>query len=400
MQIRPPSSVLPVRVVGVGRAGCALRPAPPASPPPWPVTREAPVGAAVDPVRTLLLGPLRVSLEARPPQRLWLQSSELARSRINGLTAIELAPGTPATARCSELPARLRQVRFDDRFWLGRLGADQWRALGIPARPLRRRAVPWPARQPRRGRLRHDRLARRALGGEPRRAFDAELSGWAPAPAEQRQWPSHMSLGEGVNAAARGPPGPEWGRPTRRVLAAFVREPRLRRRQAPSLFVLSRDRYRRGLGCSRVNVSATAADAAPHQREPPMHARPAATLLPHVATPHPGGVTQPSAGRRAVVGTAWALAWMLAWAGAILVFAARSQAEALPLAASVAPAPASAAASSAAAAAAAATAVATPGDFAAGASGGGGAGQALSAAVVLRAGRGLRARATFLAAGA
>jgi len=141
----------------------------PLAPPPWPTTKESPVNAATDPVRPLLLGPLRVTLdsstladirtaigvgvatrqgsgtdaldwlcytvpEASPPQRLWLLSSELARNRVDGVTAIDLPAGSPATAQCPELPQRFRPVRFDDGLWLGGLSVEQRRMLGMTPR--------------------------------------------------------------------------------------------------------------------------------------------------------------------------------------------------------------------------------------------------------------------------
>jgi hypothetical protein len=45
-----------------------------------------------------------------------------------------------------------------------------------------------------------------------------------------------------------------------------------------------------------------------------------------------------AATRRALVGAAWALAWMLVWGGALLMFAHRAQAAPLTLAVSSGPA--------------------------------------------------------------
>lgn len=150
--------------------GAAAAPPPSAAPPPWPATKESPAAAAVDPTRPLMMGAQRVVLDstaivglraaigagtivhqgsgttdaldwlcftvpdAASPQRVWLASSELARGRIDGVTALELPAGSAATEACPELPAKFRPVRFDDGLWLGALGADVKKGLGIPAR--------------------------------------------------------------------------------------------------------------------------------------------------------------------------------------------------------------------------------------------------------------------------
>ena len=136
-------------------------------PPPWPVFKEAPVDLAADPVRPLLMGTLRITLDGSTlantrlaigagasqrqgsgtealdwicytisggaaPQRMWLTSSELSRGRIDGVIASDLAAGTPASAQCPDLPAKFRPVRFDDGLWLGLLSAELRRAVGIP----------------------------------------------------------------------------------------------------------------------------------------------------------------------------------------------------------------------------------------------------------------------------
>jgi hypothetical protein len=138
-------------------------------PPAWPALKETPVALAADPVRPLLLGALRVSLDtttladarqaigagvpqrqgkgtdaldwlcytlsgSAPVQRLWLTSSELARGRIDAVVAEDLPPGAAAGPQCPELPARFRPVRFDDGLWLGTPGAELRKALGVPAR--------------------------------------------------------------------------------------------------------------------------------------------------------------------------------------------------------------------------------------------------------------------------
>jgi len=140
------------------------------APPPWPVAKESPVTLATDPVRPLLMGGLRVTLDgstltdirqqigtgerqrqgkgtdaldwlcytvpdATPAQRLWLTSSELARGRIDAVVATDLPPGVVATPQCPDLPARFRPVRFDDGLWLGAMSAELRKALGIPAKP-------------------------------------------------------------------------------------------------------------------------------------------------------------------------------------------------------------------------------------------------------------------------
>jgi hypothetical protein len=167
MQIRL-SSWLPMLVATLVLGSPAAR-APPVPPPPWPVTQESPAPAAVDPTRPLLLGALRVGLDstavlglrnaigagvithqgngtdsldwlcytvsdATPAQRIWLASSELARGRIDGVTAIDLPANTPASDACPELPAKFRPVRFEDGLWLGPLTAELRKSLGVPAR--------------------------------------------------------------------------------------------------------------------------------------------------------------------------------------------------------------------------------------------------------------------------
>jgi hypothetical protein len=150
----------------------------PLAPPAWPAGSGG-GGSTLpsDPVRPLALGKLRVMLEsteltavrnalgggevvrqgngsdslsflcytvaeADPPQRLWLTSSELAGGRrIDGVEAIELAPGTPASAQCPALPAAFQPARFDDGLWLGALGTEQKRTFGAAAQ----RGAPWSA---------------------------------------------------------------------------------------------------------------------------------------------------------------------------------------------------------------------------------------------------------------
>jgi hypothetical protein len=139
------------------------------APPPWPASQGDPPALAADPVHPLKLGALRVTLfantlgdvqraigagevtrhgkgtealdwlcytlpDAQPAQRLWLSSSELAgNSKIDGVTAVELAPGERAQPGCPELPARFRPVRFEDGLWLGAASAEQRKAMAVPA---------------------------------------------------------------------------------------------------------------------------------------------------------------------------------------------------------------------------------------------------------------------------
>ncbi len=139
-------------------------------PPPWPTFKDEPLPLAADPVRPLLLGTLRVTLDgttlsnarqaigigasqrqgsgtealdwlcytltdpAAAPQRMWLTSSELSRGRIDGVIASDLAAGAVATPDCPELPARFRPVRFDDGLWLGTPSSELRKALGMTTR--------------------------------------------------------------------------------------------------------------------------------------------------------------------------------------------------------------------------------------------------------------------------
>ncbi len=166
MPIRPSSCLLALSLLGVPAAFAQGGTAPP----PWPVAHESPVPLAADPVRPLLLGALRVTLDgttlaaarqaigvgasqrqgsgtealdwlcytladAAVPQRLWLTSSELSRGRIDGVIASELAPGSAPLPECPDLPPRFRPVRFDDGLWLGAPSSELRHALGIPAHP-------------------------------------------------------------------------------------------------------------------------------------------------------------------------------------------------------------------------------------------------------------------------
>jgi len=172
MQIRLPSRLSALLLLGVTAAswhGATHAADSPAAPPPWPVSKESPVALAVDPVRPLLLGTLRVTLDgttladaraaigagtpqrqgkgtdaldwlcytvsdAVPVQRLWLTSSELSRGRIDAVVAADLPAGAAATAQCPDLPARFKPVRFDDGLWLGGMSNELRKALGIPVK--------------------------------------------------------------------------------------------------------------------------------------------------------------------------------------------------------------------------------------------------------------------------
>src|SRR6185312_1236157 len=132
----------------------------------WPAIKDSPVVLAADPVRPLLLGTLKVTLDgsslvdvrqaigagvsqrqgkvtdsldwlcytvsdAAPMQRLWLTSSELSRGRIDAVVAADLPAGAAGTAQCPELPPKFKPVRFDDGLWLGGMSADLRKSLGI-----------------------------------------------------------------------------------------------------------------------------------------------------------------------------------------------------------------------------------------------------------------------------
>lgn len=165
MPIRSPSRLSLLLLAGATAAS-----ADPVVPPPaWPALKDSPVALAADPVRPLLMGALRLSLDgstladtrkaigagvpqrqgkgtdaldwlcytvsdAAPVQRLWLTSSELSRGRIDAVVAAELPAGAAASPECPDLPARFKPVRFDDGLWLGTSSAELRRALGIPAR--------------------------------------------------------------------------------------------------------------------------------------------------------------------------------------------------------------------------------------------------------------------------
>ena len=165
MPIRSPS-----RLTALLLAGATAAFADPVVPPPaWPALKDSPVALAADPVRPLMMGTLRVSLDgatladtratigagipqrqgkgtdaldwlcytvsdAAPVQRIWLTSSELSRGRIDAVVAAELPAGTAASPQCPDLPARFKPVRFDDGLWLGTPSAELRKTLGIPAK--------------------------------------------------------------------------------------------------------------------------------------------------------------------------------------------------------------------------------------------------------------------------
>jgi hypothetical protein len=170
MQIRSPSRLYALLLLGATTAswhGATRAADVPGAPPPWPVSKESPVALAVDPVRPLLMGGLRVTLDGStladtrlaigagvsqrqgkgtdaldwlcytvsdgaPAQRLWLTSSELSRGRIDAVVATDLPAGASATAQCPDLPARFKPVRFDDGLWLGGMSSELRKALAIP----------------------------------------------------------------------------------------------------------------------------------------------------------------------------------------------------------------------------------------------------------------------------
>jgi hypothetical protein len=173
MQIRSPRRLYALLLLGATTAlwhGAPRAADTGAAPPPWPALKDSPVTAAADPVRPLLMGALRITLDgstladtrlaigtgtsqrqgsgtealdwlcytlsdAAPVQRIWLTSSELSRGRIDAVVAADLPSGTAATAQCPDLPARFKPVRFDDGLWLGTPSAELRKALGMPAKP-------------------------------------------------------------------------------------------------------------------------------------------------------------------------------------------------------------------------------------------------------------------------
>ena len=167
MQIRSPSRLSALLLLGATTAFADSVLPPPA----WPAAKDSPITLAADPVRPLLLGSLRVTLDgsslsdvrqaigvgvsqrqgkgtdsldwlcytvsdAAPMQRLWLTSSELSRGRIDAVVATDLPAGTASTPQCPDLPPRFKPVRFDDGLWLGAMSAELRKALGVPSKPV------------------------------------------------------------------------------------------------------------------------------------------------------------------------------------------------------------------------------------------------------------------------
>ncbi len=167
MQIRPLSRLSALLLLGATTAFADSVVPPPA----WPSIKDSPVTLATDPVRPLMLGTLKVTLDgsslvdvrqaigagvsqrqgkgtdsldwlcytvsdAAPMQRLWLTSSELSRGRIDAVVATDLPAGTAATPQCPDLPARFKPVRFDDGLWLGGVSPELRKSLGIPSKAV------------------------------------------------------------------------------------------------------------------------------------------------------------------------------------------------------------------------------------------------------------------------
>ena len=166
MQIRSPSRLYALLLLGATTAFADTAVVPP---PAWPALKDSPVTLASDPVRPLMMGALRITLDgstlvdtrqaigagvpqrqgkgtdaldwlcytvsdAAPMQRIWLTSSELSRGRIDAVVAVDLAEGAAPTAACPDLPARFKPVRFDDGLWLGGMSNELRKVLGIPAK--------------------------------------------------------------------------------------------------------------------------------------------------------------------------------------------------------------------------------------------------------------------------
>ena len=167
MQIRPLCRLSALLLLGATPAFADTIVPPPA----WPAIKDSPVALAADPVRPLLLGTLKVTLDGSslvdvrqaigagvsqrqgkgtdsldwlcytvsdtaPMQRLWLTSSELARGRIDAVVAADLPAGAAPSTQCPELPPKFKPVRFDDGLWLGGVSAELRKTLGIPNRPV------------------------------------------------------------------------------------------------------------------------------------------------------------------------------------------------------------------------------------------------------------------------
>ena len=167
MQIRPPSRLFALLLASATAAFAADTVMPP---PAWPAIQDSPVNVSADPVRPLLMGALRITLDGStladtrqaigagipqrqgkgtdaldwlcytvsdtaPMQRVWLTSSELSRGRIDAVVAADMPAGTAATPQCPDLPPKFKPVRFDDGLWLGGMSAELRKVLGVPARP-------------------------------------------------------------------------------------------------------------------------------------------------------------------------------------------------------------------------------------------------------------------------
>ena len=165
MQIRSPSRLYALLLLGAATAFAET----PVAPPAWPALKDSPVTLAADPVRPLLMGSLRITLDgstlagtrttigvgisqrqgkgtdaldwlcytvsdSAPMQRVWLTSSELSRGRIDAVVAADLPAGATPLSQCPELPARFKPVRFDDGLWLGGVSNELRRTQGIPAK--------------------------------------------------------------------------------------------------------------------------------------------------------------------------------------------------------------------------------------------------------------------------
>ena len=167
MQIRPPPRLFALLLASATAAFAADTVVPP---PAWPAIQDSPVNVATDPVRPLLMGALRITLDGStladtrvaigagvsqrqgkgtdaldwlcytvsdtaPMQRMWLTSSELSRGRIDAVVAADMPAGTAATPQCPDLPPKFKPVRFDDGLWLGGMSAELRKVLGVPAKP-------------------------------------------------------------------------------------------------------------------------------------------------------------------------------------------------------------------------------------------------------------------------
>jgi hypothetical protein len=124
-------------------------------PPAWPSTRDSPVTLAVDPVRPLMMGSLRVTLDAVTladirktigtgvSQRQgkgtdaldWLCYTLSDATPVDAVVAADLPAGAAAASpECPDLPPKFKPVRFDDGLWLGGLSPELRKGLGITAK--------------------------------------------------------------------------------------------------------------------------------------------------------------------------------------------------------------------------------------------------------------------------